>query len=216
MEWGKIEKGWKKKLGYREIIPSDTAWQKLTQQLEQEEKKVKKIVYKKWLSLVACLLVGGAIGWILIPSTSKSIENQSIQPFEENSFVDVNEINPNIIQNENSIEEKTASAEQIAVYEKEKTNLKIIQKETLRIAQINDLQDVEQVVENDNLSITKLIPVNIEKKEVIANRIVVDSNALLKQVEKEVEIEYRETKLKKIYETTKKVVVDISNNKYEK
>lgn len=216
MEWGKIEKGWKKKLGYREIIPSDTTWQKLTQQLEQEEKKVKKIVYKKWLSLVACLLVGGAIGWILIPSTSKSIENQSIQPFEENSFVDVNEINPNIIQNENSIEEKTASAEQIAIYEKEKTNLKIIQKETLRIAQINDLQDVEQVVENDNLSITKLIPVNIEKKEVIANRIVVDSNALLKQVEKEVEIEYRETKLKKIYETTKKVVVDISNNKYEK
>ncbi len=212
MEWGKIEKNWKKQLEDREITPSDAAWQKLAQQLGQEEKQEKQIAYKKWLSLAACFLVGGAIAWMLLPSAVNNIEDQLTSPMKEIIVVDAEEI----IQND-VVEEKNESNNQITVYNKEKDVIKNSHYEESRIAQINTIKDTSKakVTQDAELATSKLIPIIIEKIET-NNRIVVDSNKLLKQVEGEVEIEYRETKLKKIYETTKKVVVDISNSKYEK
>ena len=216
MEWDKIENDWKKQLDNREIIPSDAAWQKLAQQLGQEEKKVKKLAYKKWLSLAACLLVGGAIGWMLLPSISNSIENQLINPIEENIVVEVEEMIQNPIQND-VVQEESKSNNQVVVQGKEQVVLKNTQQEESRIVDVNVLKDIsiEKASQDKELATSKLIPITIDKRDT-TNRIVVDSNKLLKQVEGEVEMEYRETKLKKIFETTKKVVVDISNSKYEK
>lgn len=47
-------------------------------------------------------------------------------------------------------------------------------------------------------------------------KVMVDSQDLLKQVEGEIEVEYRETKVNKLIHTAKKAVVDISDSRLEK
>lgn len=217
MEWDKIEKNWKKQLNEREIAPSGDAWNKLAQQLDQQEQKVKVIAYKKWLAIAACLVLGGMISWMLLLLSSITNDGVIIPEINEQMVVEI----------EDSIESKTKSTNDTLLIT-EKPSKAIVNSNKTESKKDNYQQIIsnnklledkkeENIAQNEVINQThptKLLPIIVPVKA--PNKIVVDSNSILQQVEGEVELEYRDTKLKKIYDSTKKVIVDMSNSKYEK
>jgi len=208
MEWRKIEQEWKKKVDDRSIAPSATAWDKLAQQLDGQEKKVKKLAYRKWMSIAACLLVGGLGAIVMIQLVpSNTIESTPVyRPTEVQQVV---------MEEQPTLELEETEAEQV------------VPKRSLSIKQPVVVEQHVLVQQLNSIAVELKIPEESKKEEVEAllkeelqvqktpTKVIVNSNNLLKQVEGEIEIEYRDTKLMKIKESAKKFVVDISNSKYE-
>ena len=205
MEWNKIEKDWKKQLDEQSIAPSAAAWDKLSQQLDKREKKKKGSVITTWIGIAACLVVGGLVGLLLL-KTEKSISPNSIEFFPTEQQLVVEETNrQEIVEKEEDIVFDSKGREvKNGVREKVTHN---------QVAQVNNT--IHIVPEYTREKIDTLIIDEIWVKKT-PPKVVVDSNDLLKQVEGEIEVEYRDTKLKKIIDTTKKAVVDLSDSRYEK
>lgn len=204
MEWSKIDKDWKKQVDKRTIAPSAAAWDKLAKQLEHREQKVKTLAYKKWIGVAACLIVGGILGLIFL-----QIEHiiQKAGPkvgIEEYQVVEI----------EKPLEEVQERREERVV--------------PIQLTKPNQVQrsDVEVQLATSDIQITKPIEYKTERVDSLIideiwvrkpqQKVMVDSQDLLKQVEGEIEVEYRETKVNKLIHTAKKAVVDISDSRYEK
>lgn len=209
MEWSKIDKDWKKQMDERTIAPSATAWDKLAQQLDAREKKVKTLTIKKWMGLAACLIIGGILG-LVFWTTSPSIPSPTSEESTRESYVvtdktklDVSKEQQNRVKPQKFIEPSQGQPQ-----EKVGTETRFSQ-----LAEIELI--VPRITETKREKMDSLIIDEIWVKK-NQRKVMVDSNDLLKQVEGEIEVEYRETKLKKIIDTTKKAVVDLSEGRYEK
>ncbi|WHT37720.1 hypothetical protein QNH98_11120 [Myroides sp. mNGS23_01] len=64
MEWSKIDQEWKKQLDERSIAPSARAWDQLTKQLDDRDKKKTRSALTLGIGIAACLVVGGIMGLI--------------------------------------------------------------------------------------------------------------------------------------------------------
>lgn len=229
MEWHKIEKEIKNRMRDQRVDPSKEAWQKLSAQLDRETFGRRRTRQKLtgWISVAACLLLGGLIfRFVFDPEDKKAIESEQLHKefpvVSHEEEAQETEVQHNSMQSD----EKKSKEEKRIVTEK------TTRKEDKAVPVVNEigkpqiespLKDIDPqegvaVLENPQ---SELQGKDTEEaiRSVAAHRqrkVKIDSGMLLQQVEYEIEVEYRETKLQKIYETTKKVIVDISNSKYEK
>lgn len=216
MEWNEIEGKWRNKQNSKEIKPSDQAWELLSGELDKHKSKKETFNYLKWCSIAACLFLGGYMIHVLM---SDSFEGSTLE-FEEPSF---QTITPKVVYQEEDIVKKENSPREDVYVKRNTTSV------SEKIARVSIANIDEQIIEEEKELILigeskelgresigadkTLISKNIDVRTAI---IKVDSNLLLDQVEEELEMEFRETKVEKIYETAKRVIVDISNSKYEK
>ncbi|MBB1151061.1 MULTISPECIES: hypothetical protein [unclassified Myroides] len=209
MEWSKIDKDWKKQMDERTIAPSSAAWDKLAQQLDKREKKGIKLAFQKWMGIAACLLIGGILGlvfWITAPFLSSPSTEESLPTH----YVVTDQVDQTNAQEQ---QDSLQPAEYIVPKPAQQQDKVGTTTQFLQLAQIEPIapKTIDAKRETmDSLVIDEIVVKNAQRK------VVVDSNDLLKQVEGEIEVEYRETKLKKIIDTTRKTVVDLSESIYEK
>ncbi|SHL13204.1 hypothetical protein [Myroides odoratimimus] len=205
MEWNKIDKQWKDRLADREITPSSHAWDKLSSQLDQQTKVKSKSNVMWWIGLAASLLIGG---FSVVQFITTDVDNQVTPSIEL----------PTVQEVENKlVEQETRKAD--TIYNQEKITAprasSVITKEEL-----NTLKQEHKQLANDNIMVDTINPLKPQNLQEVfigpvmnkpSKRIVVNSDDLLNQVEGEIEIEYRESVIKKIYDKTKKVIVERSN-----
>lgn len=199
MEWNKIEKQWKHRLDKREITPSDEMWTKLSSQLDQEQLSAKKSFLKYWIGIAASLLI--IAGFFL--NYDNSIEY-------EKGLINIDSLDIKSKQQNNKIvdtekkdlieEKKDAEIEEV----------KTVTKKQKTVNTVKNIQIVEVAKEIKEDTIQNIAEETFENPIIQKpnRRIVVNSDDLLNQVEKEIEVEYRESVIKKIYDKTKKVIVE--------
>ncbi|WP_010250837.1 hypothetical protein [Myroides injenensis] len=199
MEWNKIEKQWKHRLDKREIAPSNEMWVKLSSQLDQQQISRKKSFLKYWIAIAASLLVVASF----FLNYDKSIEYEEGLPAIDSLDAKSKPQDHKVVDTEKRdlIEEKKDSEvkEANAVTKKQ---MNIITAKNVGVVEVTH-EIKEDTIENIAKE-TLETPV-IQKSN---RRIVVNSDDLLNQVEKEIEVEYRESVIKKIYDKTKKVIVE--------
>ncbi|MGG5507058.1 MULTISPECIES: hypothetical protein [unclassified Myroides] len=217
MEWRKIEQEWKEKLEGRTITPSANAWDQLANQLDRQEKKTSKRIYYKWMAIASCLVVGGILG-VLFLKTEPVLQPTTPDFTGEEYYV---------VTEEEQVKEVRLKAEESKA-EESKAGLNQKKEEVLPVRTTQRLALQQEVLELAERGSEVKIPVQVDLevmdsvglKEQWKNseptRVIVNSTKLLQQVEGEIEVEYRDTKMKKFIEFTKKAVVDISDSRYEK
>lgn len=230
MEWHKIEKEIKSRMRGRSIDPSKEAWQKLSAQLDREAFARRHVSQRLrgWISVAACLLLGGLIFRFVFNQEQKKVMEPEQLRKELPVVSRKDEAQENEVQNNpaQSDDMKSEKEERRIVAEKatrKEDNILSVVDERGGSEDESPLGDIRQ---QDGMAVRKNFQSEPRQKEskvgirsVAEHRqrkVKVDSGMLLQQVEYEIEVEYRETKLQRIYETTKKVIVDISNSKYEK
>ncbi|MBB1139854.1 hypothetical protein [Myroides sp. WP-1] len=207
MEWRKIEQEWKDRLDERTIVPSTKAWDKLANQLDRQEKKTQKRSYYKWMSIAACLVVGGILGLLFLKT------EPILQPIPTDFSVEEHYVVTEKEQiKEESSNSKANQREEEAIPLK-KTQRLVLKQEVLELAERG--MEVKIPVQAER-EMTDSVGLKEQWKNSEPSRVIVNSTNLLQQVEGEIEVEYRDTKMKKIIEFTKKAVVDISDSRYEK
>lgn len=207
MEWNKIDKQWKEGLEGREITPSSSAWDKLSSQLDKQAEVKEKSNLKLWIGIAASLLIGGfsVVQFVLLSTDSQAI------PIIE--LPTINQIERVIVENEST----ETTSDTISTKQDETEHINNAIKTTDRVGKQSTTH--KQLAKNnmvdDTISTLKSESLKGEFIEPVVNkpskRIVVSSDDLLNQVEGEIEIEYRESVIKKIYDKTKKVIVERSN-----
>lgn len=208
MEWRKIEQEWKKKVDDRSITPSTTAWDKLAQQLDGQEKKVKKLAYRKWMSIAACLLVGG-LGVIVMMQLEPSNTIESTPAYRP---VEVQQV---VMEEQPALEVEKTAVEQAVPKQSVPIKEPVFEERHVLVQQLNPIAVELKIPEVSNTEEVEALLKEELQIQKTPTKVIVNSNNLLKQVEGEIEIEYRDTKLMKMRESAKKFVADISNSKYE-
>ncbi|WP_413513021.1 hypothetical protein [Myroides odoratus] len=210
MEWSKIEQNWKKQAEERAIAPSEAAWNKLSKQLDDRNKKIKRLNYTKWMGLAACLVVGGILG-LLFLKTDKTIQLPTTDFLMQEKQLTIEETRPQEIQKGAEETDKGVTKLIPITVSKQGIVERSSRDKQAALAEIQIPLQVQYKKERiDSLVIDEIWVRKPQKK------IIVDSDNLLDQVEGEIEIEYRETKVKKIIDTARKAVVDLSDSRYEK
>lgn len=212
MEWNEIEKKWRDKQKRQEVKPSDEAWELLSKQLNSYEPK-RRVGYLKWFSIAACLLFGGYMLNVLLFSSSPDVLKPEIKDLEktvptivyENKEVEKKDIEQGAVNVKEGTKLVSEGIEKMMVIQMERREKKVEVKEQLYV--VYDSKEIE----TDIVDLSALNKVNPETVEIKIN-----PNLLLDQVEGELEMEFRETKVEKIYETAKRAIVGISNSRYEK
>ncbi|KUF45357.1 hypothetical protein HX017_00250 [Myroides marinus] len=207
MEWNKIDKQWKEGLEDREITPSSSAWDKLSSQLDKQVEVKEKSSLKLWIGIAASLLIGGfSVVQFVLPST----DSQAIPTIE---LPTVNQIERVVVESESTeaitdtISAKQNKTEHINNAIKPMDRVGKQSTTHKQLAKNNMVEDTISTLKPESLKEVFIEPV-VNKP---SKRIVVSSDDLLNQVEGEIEIEYRESVIKKIYDKTKKVIVERSN-----
>lgn len=207
MEWNKIDKQWKEGLEDREITPSSSAWDKLSSQLDKQAEVKERSNLKLWIGIAASLLIGGfSVVQFVLPST----DSQAIPTIE---LPTVNQIERVVVESESTesitdtISAKQNKTEHINNAIKPMDRVGKQSTTHKQLAKNNMVEDTISTSKPESLKEVFIEPV-VNKP---SKRIVVSSDDLLNQVEGEIEIEYRESVIKKIYDKTKKVIVERSN-----
>lgn len=207
MEWNKIDKQWKEGLEDREITPSSSAWDKLSSQLDKQAEVKERSNLKLWIGIAASLLIGGfSVVQFVLPST----DSQAIPTIE---LPTVNQIERVVVESESTeaitdtISAKQNKTEHINNAIKPMDRVGKQSTTHKQLAKNNMVEDTISTLKPESLKEVFIEPV-VNKS---SKRIVVSSDDLLNQVEGEIEIEYRESVIKKIYDKTKKVIVERSN-----
>ncbi|MDR2222301.1 MAG: hypothetical protein LBE34_06120 [Flavobacteriaceae bacterium] len=214
MEWHEIEEKLQKKVSENEVIPSAEAWNKLATQLDEYNAVKKKLSLKFWIGIAASLLIGGFFGSSFLFRQNEMIVPYVIQQDTSNAIVETDSV---------KVESKKKEIEE-ALHKEDKSTIPLIKENYKRVEALQQTlaQKEELPVTVSNLNedvkekepiVVELLPISVVKP---TQKVVVNSKDLLKQVEGEIVVEYRESVVKKIYEKTKKVVVDISDSNYEK
>ncbi|SFJ57734.1 hypothetical protein [Myroides guanonis] len=216
MEWNEVEDKWRDKQKNKKTKPSAQAWELLSEKLDNHKPKQKeKIGYLQWLSIAACLMLGGFTFQFL---TSNSLEDNTINIEEEllQSIPSVVHQEEEIVKEKNNTREDVYVKKDVKVVSEKISRVSIVDIDEHIIGEEKALVSVDESKElvKESIGVDEML---ISKdKDVRTATIKVDSDLLLDQVEGELEMEFRETKVQKIYETAKRVIVDISNSKYEK
>lgn len=210
MERDKIDKTWKERLAEREITPSTQAWDKLSFQLDQHNKTNNKQKYRLFLYIAACLVLGGYLVAQFVWQEQSVVAPTVLDNLPTQTVVDGN------VNNKKNEEAK----EQVEVVTQQGVPEKVIRPTAIAKAEHLKQAIVKHETIAPALEETKVIAskeIELADLHVAPSKgVVVNSTDLLKQVEGEIVIEYREAVVKKIYDKTKKVVVEFSNSRYEK
>lgn len=206
MEWNEIEDKWRDKQKNIKTEPSVQAWKLLSEKLDNHQPKERgKIKYLQWLSIAACLVLGGFAFQFI---NSDSLEDKVINIEEE-----IRQSTPSVVhQEEEIVKEQNDTREDVNV----KKDTKVVSEEISRLAIVDideqrkgegqELISVEdsKVVEKESTGVGEIPSL----KGVRTAMIKVDSDLLLNQVEGELEMEYRESRVERVLKETKKIFVN--------
>ena len=158
----KFEEKIKDKLEKRSLSPSSDSWSKLSDRLDEDEKKSKKPMYW-WLSIAAGLLIMVAVSFQFFNTDeSENVLPQIVEepvieePFNNKKNEDVNSIDLVIQENrvEDQLEDKNETLPVINKSEiinyKKSTERKT--KKHIRLAEQNNLKDVENLINNKRVN----------------------------------------------------------------
>ncbi|MBC7641346.1 MAG: hypothetical protein H7174_03265 [Flavobacterium sp.] len=223
MEQNKLESQIKNQLNAREIKPSAMAWDRLDAMLTIAEKPKKRF---PWL-LVAASFIGFVFIVTIIFRTNviSPSANEQIPEGVVNDNITNNStlINPKITtQNEQTITQNlqpsTINLQPSTINLQPKTTKKvsIINQNQIAIIneksnQKNELKPNEIIIQEVNINQVTENTLPETSTPIINNKIAVDANKLLSQVDSEIKMEYRESVFQKIsrkYQTAKTAFVE--------
>ena len=221
MKPNKIDNQIREKLNAREIQPSAQAWDRLDAMLAVSEEKKSKKGYG-WFFVAASTILFFGLGFLLFNSNETIEINNSIPIVttinEEMDTVETNETNeisfenakPVLVQNE------------VNISKKELRNIKSIKTEELikegNIIQENLTPNTYKYVSPENLLAevqTGEKVITSDKKISPKTKMKVDANSLLTAVEKELDVNHRETTLEKLNRKFKDAKSALANRNYE-
>lgn len=218
MEPNKIDNQIREKLNTREIQPSAQAWNRLDAMLTISEEKKPKKGYG-WFFAAASTLLFFGLGFFLFNSNETTEINNSIPVVttinEEKDSVETNKTNeisvkkeqPVLVQNEvNYPEAKNNKLKKADELEKE---VNLIQ---LNPSAITDYPSSEKLLVEVQVN-QKEIP--LIKKNSVKSKIKIDAASLLSTVEKELDVNYKETTLDKLTKKFQDAKSALANRNYE-
>lgn len=208
MEWNEIEDKWRDKQNNKEVKPTNHAWELLSRELDNYKSKKKIPNYLKWCSIAACLFIGGYMIQVLMFSSHEDSTLKLEEPSFENTAPKV------VYQVEDNIKEETNPRKDVNVNKNPMTVSKKISRVTIvdidehiigeekTLVSVDESKElVKETIEVDDMLIS-------EDKDVRTVMIKVDSNLLLDQVEGELDMEFRESRVERIIKETKKIFVN--------
>jgi hypothetical protein len=218
MALNNLENQIKEKLNTREIQPSAQAWNRLDAMLTISEEKKPKKGYG-WFFAAASTLLFFGLGFFLFNSNETTEINNSIPVVttinEEKDSVETNKTNeisvkkeqPVLVQNEvNYPEAKNNKLKKADELEKE---VNLIQ---LNPSAITDYPSSEKLLVEVQVN-QKEIP--LIKKNSVKSKIKIDAASLLSTVEKELDVNYKETTLDKLTKKFQDAKSALANRNYE-
>jgi hypothetical protein len=208
----------KEKLNGRDIQPSAQAWDRLDAMLTVSEEKKSKKGYG-WFFVAASTILFFGLGFFLFNSNETNEINNSIPVVttinEELDSTETNKINeisfkkeqPILVQNEvNYPEAKNNKLKKADELEKE---VNLIQ---LNPSTITDYPSSEKLLVEVQVN-QKEIP--LIKKNSVKSKIKIDAASLLSTVEKELDVNYKETTLDKLTKKFQDAKSALANRNYE-
>lgn len=218
MKPNKLDNQIREKLNAREIQPSAQAWDRLDAMLTISEEKKPKKGYG-WFFAAASTLLFFGLGFFLFNSNETTEINNSIPVVttinEEKDSVETNKTNeisvkkeqPVLVQNEvNYPEAKNNKLKKADELEKE---VNLIQ---LNPSAITDYPSSEKLLVEVQVN-QKEIP--LIKKNSVKSKIKIDAASLLSTVEKELDVNYKETTLDKLTKKFQDAKSALANRNYE-
>lgn len=227
MKPNKLDNQIREKLKTREIQPSAQAWDRLDAMLAVSEEKKSKKGYG-WFFVAASMMLFFGLGFFLFNSNETTEINNSTPitttSSEEIDVVETNKINqisvekvkPVLVQNEinnlkptkniKSIEKKELINEEHVLEEKITYNSQFSTPNTYKYVSpenlLAEVQTGEKVITSENKIISKA-------------KIKVDANSLLTTVEKELDVNHRETTLEKLNRKFQDAKSALANRNFE-
>ncbi|VXB10830.1 conserved hypothetical protein [Flavobacterium sp. 9AF] len=241
MEPNKLDTKIKEQLGSREIKPTDQAWDRLDAMLSLAEKKEPKKVFGiyKYIGIAASILLFLSVGFWLYQNEKSDViekhfnegivnEEKKVSPIKDSSTLILNTIKEFEIVEQVANHENLNQKESILKNNNLKTNSisseKLVTKTPNQFEVIN-LEKDSPVTKAKNRYITaeKLLASienrTFDDKEVnnkeVKKKIKVNTNTLLTDVESELDIEFRESRIDKITRKYNQVKSAIANRNYE-
>lgn len=211
MEQNNLDKEIKKLLDSREIQPSLESWDRLDAMLSTTEAKKNNKSFYYWLRIASVIVVsiGTALWFVNSDSEKDNIKNGTIVTEVTNTVESSSESikKVELVQNEDSLKLNNKSDYSIAQKNKkshEKNKLYSTPNQTSESQNIVESELKEEVVVTQPQSQVALVEVSVnpeaKTEPVVKQKLRVDPNMLLEQVENEQKITFRQ----KVFKTIKK------------
>lgn len=206
MEQNKLEKNIKEKLNERMITPSDNLWDKLEFQLDQNQnKKAFNLSY-----FVAGLLLFLGLGYVFFAYQSSVTNVKAIDVVNTNTekeFLTNNDTTTVLADKSKQYIEKQEKASRLI---KSVTQVQYANNESV----LKSSSAVDTIILTTNK--TDIAKIQSKKEITIAeNKIVINAQSLLNEVESQINTEYRENTIAKINRNYKVIKTAIVNRNYE-
>ncbi|WP_324070155.1 MAG: hypothetical protein RSE15_06055 [Flavobacterium sp.] len=218
MEPNKIDNQFREKLNAREIQPSAQAWDRLDAMLTISEEKKPKKGYG-WFFVAASTLFFFGMGFFIFSSNETTEINNSIPVVttinEEKDSVETNKINDISVENnqlvlvQNEVNYPEAKNNKLKKADELEKEVNLIQ---LNPSTINDYPSSEKLLVEVQVN-QKEIP--LIKKNSVKSKIKIDAASLLSTVEKELDVNYKETTLDKLTKKFQDAKSALANRNYE-
>ena len=218
MALNNLENQIKEKLNTREIQPSAQAWNRLDAMLTISEEKKPKKGYG-WFFAAASTLLFFGLGFFLFNSNETTEINNSIPVVttinEEKDSVETNKINDISVENnqlvlvQNEVNYPEAKNNKLKKADELEKEVNLIQ---LNPSAITDYPSSEKLLVEVQVN-QKEIP--LIKKNSVKSKIKIDAASLLSTVEKELDVNYKETTLDKLTKKFQDAKSALANRNYE-
>ena len=232
MEQHELENEFRNKLNQREINPSENAWDRLDAMLTVAEEK-KPVRRYSWLYVAASIIGFAFLGTFFFSQIDKKIvveknevvieNNQKVEPIQKEV--------PSIIPS-NSQKESLAVISEVNTVKKNRRTIKSVIKNQNQVAQNSNsdsltprhkdnesIQETEQIVSLNinNNSVDEMLAVAQTASKASNSRTIVrvNPNALLSQVDGELELSFREKVINKVNKNYQTVKVALANRNQE-
>lgn len=225
MERNKLETQFKEQLNSREIKPSAMAWERLDAMLIDAEGRKPKRSFT-WMYIAASFVGFLLIGTVYFSQKNSAVENQKRQIVIQQSIPNKRNREPLKALNPNS--EKSTSVAFVTGKVAIKNNkISILKKDSLinknnqnQVAELSIINQKKEQESNSNInekSIDEMLAaVKINSKFDNSNKAVkVNPNALLLQVDGELELSFREKVINKVNKNYQTVKVALTNRNQE-
>lgn len=228
MEPNKIDNQIREKLNAREIQPSAQAWDRLDVMLTVSEEKKPKKGYG-WFFVAASTILFLGLGFFIFNSNEKTEINYSVPVVittnEEIDTVEINKTNEISVENERSV---LVQNNRNHLKENSRNSIPIEINKVIKEKNVLE-EKITPVTENPSLNNYKYVsPENLlaevqtgekvitsDKKISPKTKMKVDANSLLTSVEKELDVNHRETTLEKLNRKFQDAKSALANRNYE-
>lgn len=214
-----VEKGIKEKLEHRIIEPSSDLWLRIEGALERVDAIEKKRKPAPWMLIAASIMMLFGGSYFFLFATAEKTPISVIEQIQDSPQVGTTihnriEKKDRIEKEERPAISKTAVVEHSSVDEKSEPMLeKKLESKEVNVALFKSEHKRESSNLEDHYNLDEVTALALEKTN--TNNFKIDPNALLKDVESELKVEYRETVFEQLKRNFKEAKTNFANRNYE-